>query len=154
MIEPAVRPADPRDVAALIDLGAAMHRESVYRRLPYDAGKVRAMLDRYLARPAEACVLVAARADEIVGMLGGYLDEHFFCDVTVASDTFFYVTPAARGRGVGSRLLGAFMDWASARGAATVSLAVTSGIDDDIVARRYAALGFVPAGYLYRRELG
>jgi GNAT superfamily N-acetyltransferase len=112
------------------------------------------MVERYLARPGETCIFVADRAGEIAGMLGGYLDGYFFCDVTIASDTFFYVTPALRGHGVGSALLAAFSGWARARGARRVSLAVTSGVDDEAVARRYAALGFVPAGYLYQRELG
>jgi ribosomal protein S18 acetylase RimI-like enzyme len=70
-----------------------------------------------------------------------------------------YVTPAARGHGLGRALLGAALRQARARGADTMDI----GVDEpDLAARRlYESLGFTnraggadgPVMYVYEREL-
>jgi ribosomal protein S18 acetylase RimI-like enzyme len=70
-----------------------------------------------------------------------------------------YVTPAARGRGLGRALMEAALSEARARGADTMDI----GVDEpDLVARRlYESLGFTnrvggaggPVMYVYEREL-
>ena len=70
-----------------------------------------------------------------------------------------YVAPALRGQGIGRTLLGAAMDLARERGAATMDLGTS---DDDVAARAlYESLGFTnregrpdgPVMYFYEREL-
>ncbi|MFT3771540.1 MAG: GNAT family N-acetyltransferase [Minicystis sp.] len=130
-----------------------MHGEGVYGSLPYDTGKVRRMLHRYLDEPEEQCIFVSEHRSALVGMLGGYVDPYLFCDELVAQDTFFFVERPYRGLGVGARLVDAFRTWARARGARALWLTISSGICDDVVARRYEAMGLTRAGYLYRQTL-
>ncbi|MFD2083030.1 GNAT family N-acetyltransferase [Actinopolymorpha cephalotaxi] len=55
-----------------------------------------------------------------------------------------WVSPTARGRGVGAHLIAAVVDWAARSGAARVHLWVTDG--NDPARRLYERCGFVPTG--------
>jgi GNAT superfamily N-acetyltransferase len=61
------------------------------------------------------------------------------------------VVPEARGRGVGSRLVAAFFDWAKERGAVRAS--VTAYAANEGAQRFYARHGFVPASVTLRATL-
>jgi len=79
--------------------------------------------------------------DEVVGLAGGYRPTPSSLNVELVS---MWVSPDARGRGVGALLVDAVIAWATETGAATVSLWVTSG--NAPAERLYAATGFVATG--------
>jgi ribosomal protein S18 acetylase RimI-like enzyme len=58
--------------------------------------------------------------------------------------TALWVEPAARGAGLGARLIEAAADWAREQGAATVELSVTT--NNDAAATLYARAGFAETG--------
>ena len=58
--------------------------------------------------------------------------------------TALWVEPAARGAGLGSRLIEAAADWAREQGAAAVELSVTT--NNDAAATLYARAGFAETG--------
>ncbi|CAA9317961.1 MAG: Ribosomal-protein-S18p-alanine acetyltransferase [uncultured Frankineae bacterium] len=82
--------------------------------------------------------LVALRGDEVVGYAGlcDYPDEAFVQTIAVA--------PAARGTGLGSRLLTALLEEADRRGQRTVSLEVRA--DNAAAQRLYDRHGFTRTG--------
>jgi RimJ/RimL family protein N-acetyltransferase len=88
-------------------------------------------------------IFVAARGDRLVGMAGIWTTaapkQAHRADVWGVS-----VRPAARGRGVGARLVDAAIDWARGRGLLLVTLAVTVG--NDAARRCYERAGFTVYG--------
>ncbi len=86
---------------------------------------------------------VQARVDGMpVGSAGLFEDPEDACGT--ATLVAMYVTPAARGRGVGRRLVQAVLDEAAGRGCDRVLLEVTSG--NDAAATLYERMGFVATG--------
>lgn len=77
-------------------------------------------------------------ADRTVGLVCGVRGEG--CHEVVS----MWVDPAARGGGVGARLLDAVRGWAVGEGASTLVLGVTEG--NDAARRLYVRSGFAPTG--------
>lgn len=98
-----------------------------------------------LARP-DMLVLVADD-DGVVGYLLAQLQPTFFADAPVAWVQEVMVAPERRRTGVGRALVRAAEEWASARGAAYVSLASRRAGDF------YLALGYDASATFYRRPL-
>jgi prolyl-tRNA editing enzyme YbaK/EbsC (Cys-tRNA(Pro) deacylase)/GNAT superfamily N-acetyltransferase len=102
------------------------------------AGDRPARWQALLARPGGH--FVAERAGSPVGLVAGLPVDDVPDAVALVS---LWVTPAARGAGVGEALVDAVRAWAVAHGAGRAVLAVAAG--QDATARWYGSLGFRPA---------
>jgi ribosomal protein S18 acetylase RimI-like enzyme len=88
----------------------------------------------------ERVAFVAVQDASFVGMVGG---DFRHADSGVASLVALWVEPAARGKGVGRRLVQAVVDWAQQRGADRVELWVVNS--NDAAQALYRRTGFMPA---------
>lgn len=138
---------------AVIELGRRMHRESAYAVLPFDAEKVRRLIEFCIAHPAARCAFVVESAKKPIGMLLGYIDEYFFCREKIAADLILYVHPEHRSSGAGSELVRAFQRWAFDHGAHEVCLAVSTAVEAERTGRLYRNLGFGSVGGIYKQAL-
>ena len=84
---------------------------------------------------------VAVENDRIVGMVAGFPEED---DPATAVLLAMFVTPTARGRGVGRSLVDAQLEWARAEGFQRMSLLVN--VDQGSAVRLYERCGFVDTG--------
>ena len=92
-----------------------------------------------LERP-DAATFLALGGNETVGVVAAFVGP----DATRTELVSMWVTPEARGQGVGRQLVSAVIDWALRRGAAIVGLWVT---ETNLPARRlYESCGFVYSG--------
>ncbi|MDR3032872.1 MAG: GNAT family N-acetyltransferase [Kitasatospora sp.] len=87
--------------------------------------------------------VIAVLDGQPVGMASGIRAE---ADDGTAELISMWVSPAARGRGVGDRLVRAVEDWARQAGAGVLTLAVTDGNDNAIAL--YRRSGFADTGEL------
>jgi GNAT superfamily N-acetyltransferase len=111
-----IRPMTAQDIPVLIDMGAAMHKESRYAKLDFDPGKLRDLGETILGNPEAWLVLVAERDGGIIGFCIGYVAPHFFGNDLTSGDLAIYVMPEHRGGTIGARLVKLYTSWCEAQG--------------------------------------
>lgn len=137
-----IRPATPKDIHALVDLGRRMHDESPhYSRLKYSPVKVGIMIER-LIELENGFVWVGDRDGDIVGALLGICDEHWMSSERVATEIALYVAQDYRGAILATRLLTEFMTFATYQRAKLTVVGASSGLDNERVAAFYERFGF------------
>jgi hypothetical protein len=75
-----------------------MHKESAYAFLPYDRAKVRGLIIDYIEDHDTRCGLIAENDSTIIGMIGSYLIDYYFCNETLVSHVLGRRPPGAHGR--------------------------------------------------------
>lgn len=151
-----VRPATNKDRSDLVGLCIALFREdggvhdpSTVVDWPVAHG------DRYfreLAVGTHGTCWVAEGAGRVCGYLvGRRRPDSDMRTVRVAELEEMYVAPDWRGRGVGGRLVGAFLDWAGEVGADRV--AVTAFASNERALSFYRRHGFAPRSVSLERPL-
>jgi RimJ/RimL family protein N-acetyltransferase len=144
-----IRSGRVADLPGVLDLLEAVAAEGRWIGAEsIDREQRRAALVESIADPA-AAVFVADAAGAVIGQLGMALRPYGVAEIGML------VAASWRGRGVGSALLGAGIDWAGAAGAHKVALQVWT--HNDAARALYRRFGFVEEGVLrrhYRRRNG
>lgn len=146
-----IREAKHDDIPELVAMGRAMHEESPeYQRMDFSEEKV-AKLARYLcgtmlvpSRPGSA--LVAEDEGRIIGMMAGFVIEHFFGHDKIASEYVLYVKPEHRRGTAAVRLIRAFEKWALSQGVRAIMPGVTTGNKTERTQALYMHLGYEANG--------
>jgi len=141
---PDVRAARDGDAAAIAPLLAELG-------YPATTDAVRARLRRIAAYSGPVAVLVASLGGDVMGVITAHAFPSIHHDAPAAWITALVVASAARGRGVGRRLVRAVEEWAAEQGAVRVS--VTSGIQRADAHRFYEGLGYATSGRRFTRPL-
>jgi RimJ/RimL family protein N-acetyltransferase len=152
-----IRPAEPGDSTALVELGRAVGSEPGRWLITTDDWRTPADERRYLKalrRYDHAAVFVAETGGgEIVGRLSLARDQHPAS--THVADLGLMVAASHRRRGIGWALLDAAVEWARARGISKLELHVFP--HNEPALRLYEKFGFEREGYRkrhYRRRDG
>jgi L-amino acid N-acyltransferase YncA len=141
-----IRRATPSDIPAMIDIGRAMHAESSFAPMDFDAETLAATLHRLMADDQFA--LVAEDADgKTAGVMIGLISPSWFGRDWTASDLALYLTPEHRGGATAARMVKAFVIWAREAGAKQIRPGVSTGQPGAL--NLYAGLGFTPVGQLF-----
>jgi hypothetical protein len=134
--------ASDADVEALLDIGEAFLRYARY-------GAVLATPDREGLRDGlqrlrdTGVVFVARRGADVVGVIGGTLSPLWFSAKTmVGVELLWWVSAFARGGLAAVRLVRAFEEWASARGAQMVVMSDIVLDDSDRVTQLLHCMGY------------
>ena len=130
-----------------------MHKESAYAFLPYDRDKVRTLILAYIEDTETRCGLIAESEGTIIGMIGGYLIEYYFCDERLTCDELLFVKPDRRGGLAAVRLIGGLQKWAAGRGATELCLSISTDVRSEYTGRFYERLGFTHVGGIYKKCL-
>ena len=152
-----IRPAEPRDADALVELGRAVGREPggwlITTADWRTAGDERRYLKALRRYPHAAVFVVEADDGELVGRLSVARDQHP-ASAHVA-DLGLMVAAGWRRRGIGRALLVQAVEWARARGVSKLELHVFP--HNDAAIALYEQFGFEREGYRkrhYRRTDG
>lgn len=142
-----VRLAQLADVAAIVEMGRAMHAESpTYRDTSFDPDKVARLAEALIGGDAPGVLLVATARGELAGLFAGVAVQRWFGDDWVATDIAVYVKPDHRGGSAFARLVRAFEAWAADRGIPEVTIGVTTGVHAERTVHAYQRLGYTLAG--------
>jgi len=148
-----IRPMTAQDIPVLIDMGAAMHKESRYAKLDFDPGKLRDLGETILGNPEAWLVLVAERDGGIIGFCIGYVAPHFFGNDLTSGDLAIYVMPEHRGGTIGARLVKLYTSWCEAKGVKEPMLGVSAGITPERTGRLYERLGYTEKYIIYKKPI-
>ena len=130
-----------------------MHEESAYAFLPYDRDKVRGLIIDYIEDNDTRCGLVAENNGIIIGMIGGYLIDYYFCNETLVSDEVLFVKSNRRGGMTAMRLIDELRQWARDRGARELCLGISTNVQIETTGKLYERLGFTYVGGIYKINL-
>lgn len=138
-----IRRATTADVAALVELGRAMHAESpTHSRLSFSAARVTQLVSSMIARPLTALVLVSENEGVIDGAALAHIEPHWYSDDLVAQELAVYVAPNKRGTLRAARLVASIDAWACAMGAKMLQAGCTTGVAVNRTIELYEHLGF------------
>jgi GNAT superfamily N-acetyltransferase len=144
---------DEADIAAMIDLGRALHAESRYAAYPYDEARLRQAGQMALAKGNPGAVMAELNG-ALIGMAVVVAGEHFFSAAKTATAQLLYVAPAHRGGRAAILLLRALRRWAHEAGALDLHVNNTTAIDAARTDRFLRKMGFRQTGGNYVLEGG
>ncbi|MBN1843973.1 MAG: GNAT family N-acetyltransferase [Deltaproteobacteria bacterium] len=141
------------DMEMLTEMGARMHAEGAYGFLPFNREKVSRHIVGYIEDTETQCGLVAEKDNILVGMLGGYITDYFFCDKKVACDMFLFVDRKHRGSSAALRLIQTFRNWAIAHEACEICLSTSTTVNTERTERFYKKMGFTCVGGIFKQRI-
>lgn len=144
-----IRPADERDIPALLRMGHYFFDEAGWGDVTeYDPGSMEITL-RHLIDSAGGILLVAESGGAVVGMAAALLYPHYFnTDSLTGQEIFWWVDPAHR-KGEGGALLDALESAAQAAGAVSFTMVSVADLRSDALDRVYRRRGYRPAERTY-----
>lgn len=149
-----IRRAAEADVPAMVGMAKLMRRESPrYRGTVFDEAKLTRLLLGLVRGQIPGGALVAELGGALVGMVGGFVYQHFFGGGLTASDFGLYVAPAHRGGSIAPRLIGAFEDLVREAGAEDLVMGVSTEVEPERTAGLYERLGYRRTGISLLKEL-
>ena len=143
-----VRELEPRDLDAILEIGAAFHKESWFAFTEFSFAKCAELFDVALKNDnIQAFVAADSHSDEPVGYIVGSIQEHYWSRDTFCTDVGFYILPPWRGFNAAKRMLLALEEWATDKGVGDFMLGITAGVADDRIVNFYARNGYTKAFY-------
>jgi GNAT superfamily N-acetyltransferase len=139
-----VRRANAFDLDAYTDLLAEFHAASPMAKVAeYDPVKTRAFLAASLEN-SDILLLVGELNGEIVGVTSCLLYPLYFSQSTVGQELWWWLTPKARGTGIGQRMFRAIEDWTKEKGATALFMIALEDERAAAMEKVYFRAGFTP----------
>ena len=151
-----VRIVEPRDEAAIHEMGRRFHGESRFSDYGWSDAKVNALMERARNPDGNVLFLVAEDGqDGIVGMFVGIISEFFFSDDPIAMELVVYITEEYRDR---SRVildvwLELFTTWAKSHGAVELQMGISAGTEGKGYLNYLKARGLAETGRVLTRRM-
>lgn len=151
-----IRPATHIDLNQLMVLGAAMHRESNYAPIQYDARRAAAFIGALIENP-DGFAYVSEHDARVTGFMFALAWPAWFGNgrEKIASDLVLYVEPHSRHSAAAILLATAFKDWALRMpGMRQLRPGTAAGAAGQAANAIYEFLGFEAAGKCFVLDTG
>lgn len=146
-IEPAitVREATDADLLEYLKLSADFHAASPMQRVcEFEPEGFKEFVLAAIDNP-DICILLAELNGEIVGITGGIVYPLYFSPShKVSQELWWWLTPAARGSGVGNKMFKHLQLWSKERGAKTIFMIALEDERAEKMEKVYCRAGFEP----------
>jgi GNAT superfamily N-acetyltransferase len=146
-IEPAitVREATDADLSEYLKLSADFHAASPMQRVcEFEPEGFKEFVLAAIDNP-DICILLAELNGEIVGITGGIVYPLYFSPShKVSQELWWWLTPAARGSGVGNKMFKHLQLWSKERGAKTIFMIALEDERAEKMEKVYCRAGFEP----------
>lgn len=149
-----IRFATLADIPAIVEMARELARESPkYSQHGFNADKTRALAERLTTAPAGACMLVAERAGQVIGMMALAVVERFISDGAFVTDVTLFIRPEHRGGFAFARLVDAAEKWARDQGVQDVCFGVSTQVHAERTVCAYQRKGYTLSGYTLTKTL-
>ena len=139
-----VRKATPADLDAYTNMLAEFHAASPMKNVAaYDPVKTRAFLAASLEN-SDILLLVGEIEGEIVGVTSCLLYPLYFSQATVGQELWWWLTPKARGSGIGKKMFQAIETWTKDKGATALFMIALEDERAAAMEKVYFRAGFEP----------
>jgi len=140
-----VRQAVEADLPIYVQLSADFHAASPMQRVcQFEPEGFKDFVLNAFDNP-DICILVAELDGEIVGITGGIIYPLYFSPShKVAQELWWWLTPAARGSGVGNKMFKHLQLWSKERGAKTIFMIALEDERAEKMEKVYCRAGFEP----------
>ena len=146
-IEPAitVREATEADLSEYVKLSADFHAASPMQKVcEFEPEGFKEFVLAAIDNP-DICILLAELNGEIVGITGGIVYPLYFSPShKVSQELWWWLTPAARGSGVGNKMFKHLQLWSKERGAKTIFMIALEDERAEKMEKVYCRAGFEP----------
>jgi RimJ/RimL family protein N-acetyltransferase len=156
-----IRPAEPKDLDALTDMGAQFFAYSTFAKVvQFDRDAARAAIARYAApgtmlTDPDSVVLVAEVEGEVVGGLVGFIGPMWFNPAArVATELAWWVAEEHRGGTAAIRLYRAFEAWADKQDADVIVMSDLVIEGETPAARLFEKLGYATVERAHIKQRG
>ena len=140
-----VREATEADLPVYLQLSADFHSASPMQRVcNFEPEGFKDFVVNAMDNP-DICILAAELNGEIVGITGGIIYPLYFSPShKVAQELWWWLTPAARGSGVGNKMFKHLQLWSKERGAKTIFMIALEDERAEKMEKVYCRAGFEP----------
>jgi len=140
-----VRNAVEADLPIYLQLSADFHAASPMQRVcEFEPDGFKEFVLGAMDNP-DICILAAELNGEIVGITGGIIYPLYFSPShKVAQELWWWLTPAARGSGVGNKMFKHLQLWSKERGAKTIFMIALEDERAEKMEKVYCRAGFEP----------
>lgn len=140
-----VREANEADLPIYLQLSADFHAASPMQRVcEFEPEGFQEFVLGAMDNP-NICILIAELNGEIVGITGGIIYPLYFSPShKVAQELWWWLTPAARGSGVGNKMFKHLQLWSKERGAKTIFMIALEDERAEKMEKVYCRAGFEP----------
>lgn len=140
-----VRNAVEADLPIYLQLSADFHAASPMQRVcEFEPDGFKEFVLGAMDNP-DICILAAELNGEIVGITGGIIYPLYFSPShKVAQELWWWLTPAARGSGVGNKMFKHLQLWSKERGAKTIFMIALEDEKAEKMEKVYCRAGFEP----------
>ena len=145
--------AQEADIPSLLALGAAMHAETLFARVPLQLDRFEDHIRAALADRAHQQIFVHKANGVLQGALFARADPYIFSDAIIVSDQLFYIFPQHRSFALARRMVQAVEVWARSKNATEVCLAVSTGKNLGRLDALYARFRYQRVGGVFKKLL-
>ena len=140
-----VREAVEADLPIYVQLSADFHAASPMQRVcEFEPEGFKEFVLSGIDNP-DICILLAELNGEIVGITGGIIYPLYFSPShKVSQELWWWLTPAARGSGVGNKMFKHLQLWSKERGAKTIFMIALEDERAEKMEKVYCRAGFEP----------
>jgi len=140
-----VRDAVEADLPIYLQLSADFHAASPMQRVcEFEPEGFKEFVLGAMDNP-DICILASELNGEIVGITGGIIYPLYFSPShKVAQELWWWLTPAARGSGVGNKMFKHLQLWSKERGAKTIFMIALEDERAEKMEKVYCRAGFEP----------
>ena len=147
-----VRQATVADLDVYTDMLAEFHAASpMVDVAEYDPVKIRAFLSTSLEND-EILLLVGEMNGEIVGIASCVIYPLYFSQSTVGQELWWFLTPKARGSGIGKMMFKAMETWSKEKGATALFMIALEDERATAMEKVYFRAGFKPLERTFIKE--